>query len=161
MNWLLWVCEFSRCFKDANEFFGFVLQAQNRSGCCGYWGLKGKKKNECLGWSLWFWESIGDWIEKEMNNEWYEMMKWCEAGRLTRMFDMVLKYGPTKSRKNWVTRSWKHVPNGWGWGNWGILSDEWWMMSDENWVMSDEWWKKKNQIGLRYYDPGIEPQNSL
>ena len=24
------------------------------------------------------------------------MMKWCEAGRLTRMFDMVLKYGPTQ-----------------------------------------------------------------
>ena len=43
-NWLLWVCEFSGCFKDANEFFGFVFQAQNRSGCCGYWGLKEKKK---------------------------------------------------------------------------------------------------------------------
>ena len=26
-NWLLWICEFSGCFKDANEFFGFVLQA--------------------------------------------------------------------------------------------------------------------------------------
>ena len=48
-NWLLWVCEFSGCFKDANEFCGFVLQAQNRSGCCGYWGLKEKKKKECLG----------------------------------------------------------------------------------------------------------------
>ena len=52
-NWLLWICEFSGCFKDANEFFGFVLQAQNRSGCCGYWGLKEKKKErkkkkECL-----------------------------------------------------------------------------------------------------------------
>ena len=45
-NWLLWVCEFSRCFKDANEFSGFVLQAQNRSGCYGYWGLKEKKKKE-------------------------------------------------------------------------------------------------------------------
>ena len=72
-----------------------------------------RKKKECLGWSLWFWESIGGWREKEMNSEWYEMMKWCEAGRLTRMSDMVLRYGPTKSRKNWVIRSWKHVPNGW------------------------------------------------
>ena len=45
-NWLLWVCEFSGCFKDANEFCGFVLQAQNRSGCCGYWGLKEKKKKK-------------------------------------------------------------------------------------------------------------------
>ena len=66
-NWLLWVCEFSGCFKDANEFCGFVLQAQNRSGCCGYWGLKGKKKKkerkkrECLGWSLWFWEEMVWW----------------------------------------------------------------------------------------------------
>ena len=45
-NWLLWVCEFSRCFKDANEFSGFVLQAQNWSGCCGYWGLKEKKRKK-------------------------------------------------------------------------------------------------------------------
>ena len=49
-NWLLWVCEFSRCFKDANEFSGFVLHAQNQSDCYGYWGLKEKKrkKKECL-----------------------------------------------------------------------------------------------------------------
>ena len=26
-NWLLSVCEFFGCFKDANEFYGFVLQA--------------------------------------------------------------------------------------------------------------------------------------
>ena len=46
MNWLLWVCKFSRCFKDANEFSGFMLQAQNQSGCCGYWGLKEKKNKK-------------------------------------------------------------------------------------------------------------------
>ena len=70
MNWLLWVCEFSRCFKDANEFFGFVLQAQNRSGCCGYWGLKGKKKKmnawvEVFG----FGRVLGIELKTEMNNE--------------------------------------------------------------------------------------------
>ena len=83
-NWLLWVCEFSGCFKDANEFCGFELQAQNRSGCCGYWGLKEKKKKK----------------EKKKRNAWVKVSgfgrKWCEVGRLTGMLDMLLRYGSHK-----------------------------------------------------------------
>ena len=38
------------------------------------------------------------------------------------------------------------VPNGWDWGNWGILSDEWWVTKIEWGVMSDE--KKKTKQSL-------------
>ena len=41
------------------------------------------------------------------------------------------------------------VPNVWGLGNWGILSDEWWVTKIEWGVMSDEK-KKKNQTALKY-----------
>ena len=82
-NWLLWVCEFSGCFKDANEFCGFVLQAQNRSGCCGYWGLKEKKKKGMPGL-------------KSLVLGGNCVMKWCEVGRLIGMPDMLLRYGSHK-----------------------------------------------------------------
>ena len=46
-NWLLWVCEFSGCFKLRTEVVVVV----------GIGGWR-KKKKECLGWSLWFWEEM-------------------------------------------------------------------------------------------------------
>ena len=43
------------------------------------------------------------------------------------------------------------VPNGWGWENWGILSDEWWVMGDEWWMTSDEWQRFKCLFGWREF----------
>ena len=56
------------------------------------------------------------------------------AGRLIAIFDHCSGMGPTKSKKIWVMKSWKYVPNGWNQEIWVF-----WVMSDENWVISDEW----------------------
>ena len=35
------------------------------------------------------------------------------VGRLIAVSDHCLGMGPTKSKKNWVMKSWKYVPNEW------------------------------------------------
>ena len=47
---------------------------------------------------------------------------WCSGNGLG--------MGPTKSRKIWVMRCWKYVPNVWSLEILGILSDEWEVRSD-------------------------------
>ena len=49
------------------------------------------------------------------------------VGRLTVVFDLCSGMGPTKSKKIWVMKGWKYVPNGWNQKIWVY------------WVMSDEW----------------------
>ena len=103
----------------------------------------------------WVWSGVG-WISVRRREE---VKKWrkCFGMRVLQVgliegSDQFIGMSPTKSRKNWVMRSWKYVPNGWGIRNWGILSDEWWVMN-EWWVTKIKWWvmsnkkkkKKKNQ----------------
>ena len=90
----MWVCEFFGCFKDANEFCGFVLQAQNRNGCCGYWGLKEKKRKKKERK-----KKKGMPGLKSLVLGGNGVMKCCEAGRLTGMLDMLLRYGSHKKKK--------------------------------------------------------------
>ena len=40
-----------------------------------------------------------------------EMKSECEEGRLTKLMTCCLGMGPTKSKKNWVMRNWKYMPN--------------------------------------------------
>ena len=63
-----------------------MLQAQNRSGCCGYWGLKGKKKKKKE-------KKKGMPGLKSLVLGGNGVMKWCEVGMLTGMPGMLLKYG--------------------------------------------------------------------
>ena len=69
--------------------------------------------------------------------------------------------GPTNSRKHWVMRSWKYVPNGWGLGNWGSLSDKWWVMSDEWWVKKIEWGVMSNGFQKTKQPPILTSQWSM
>ena len=131
------------------NFLGLCFKLKTEVVAVGIGGWREKKKMNAWVEVFGFGRVLGIELKTEMNNVWYEMMKWCEAGRLTRMFDMVLKYGPTKSRKNWVMRSWKHVPNWWGWGNWDILSDEWGKLREEWWVMSDGFFKTKQPLVIQ------------
>ena len=66
-NWLWWGCEISGCFKLRTEVVVVV--------------------------------GIGGWRKKK-RNAWVEVSgfgrKWCEAGRLTGMSDMLLRYGNHK-----------------------------------------------------------------
>ena len=43
------------------------------------------------------------------------------------------------------------VPNGWGWGNLGILSDKWWVAKIEWRVMSYDKKKKKSKQPLSFF----------
>ena len=63
-NWLLWVCEFSGCFKLRIEVVVVV----------GIGGWRKKKRNA--------------WVEVSGFGR-----KWCEGGKPTGMPDMLLKYG--------------------------------------------------------------------
>ena len=63
-NWLLWVCEFSGCFKLRTEVVVVV----------GIGGWRKKKRNA--------------WVEVSGFGR-----KWCEGGKPTRMPDMLLRYG--------------------------------------------------------------------
>ena len=65
--------------------FGFGGIFIDESFCCLHFF-------SCTSLCLWWWQNEISSDENEM--------KRCEAGRLTRMPDMVLKYGSTKSRKN-------------------------------------------------------------
>ena len=51
-------------------------------------------------------------------------MKWCEAGRLTGMSDMLLRYRSHKKYKKLRDEKLKTCAKRVGIGNWGILSDE-------------------------------------
>ena len=57
-----------------------------------------------------------------------EMKSECEEGRLTKLMTCCLGMGPSKSKKNWVMRNWKYMPNRWG-RKLGYV--KWWVMSDE------------------------------
>ena len=63
-NWLLWVCEFSGCFKLRTEVVVVV----------GIGGWRKKKRNA--------------WVEVSGFGR-----KWCEGGKPTGMLDMLLRYG--------------------------------------------------------------------
>ena len=73
----------------------------------------------------------GYWGESDEKKRGMYTWVWCSGSGSS--------MGPTKSRKFWVMRSWKYVPNVWGLENLGILSDEWGVMSSEWWVKKIKW----------------------